>query len=144
MHYRLQYRQHNYPCYFAMGGAVCAICARVNGSLFLWSLDEQGAPTRYSRGTSLSDSWLWLLSCVVFLATSAALVAMERNSRRTKKLGATSTDGLERLDERCHGLCCFCSLVSKHSDKVITFIGNALVWTGALALKRTIDATVSP
>ena len=97
----------------------------------------QDAHVQYSRGTSLNDWWLWLLSFVVFLVTSAVVMAIDG---KKKPIDANVTEGIQGA---CNGMCCMCSLVSKHSDKVISFIGNALVWTGALGLKRALDTTVS-
>ena len=88
----------------------------------------------------MNNWWLWLLTFSVLLATSAALVAMDARSRRKKRAG----EAVARLDDGCHGVCCVCSLVFKHRDEVIAFCGNALVWTGALSLKRAIDTTVRP
>ena len=66
-------------------------------------------------------------------------MAMDTSSRRKKHpAGPTGS-----LDNVCHGVGCVCSLIMKHSDKVISFTGNTLVWTGALGLKRAIDTTVS-
>lgn len=86
----------------------------------------------------MSNWWLWFLTIAVLLATSAVLVVMDAGSRRNRQPGGLT----DRLDAGCHGVGCICSLVMRHSDKVIGFVGNALVWTGALSLKRAIDTTV--
>ena len=62
-----------------------------------------------------------------------------RNSRlKAKPHEEDSVDGdgggvrrsrIEKLPRRCRGACCICSLMFKHSDKVLAFTGNALVWT---------------
>ena len=94
----------------------------------------------YTRGTSLTVPWLWLLSFVMFLLTSLALLAIDR-ADKLKARRLTLSAEITPVRSGRGGLCCLCALLRKRWDKVMDFIGRSLLWTGALALKGSIDET---
>jgi hypothetical protein len=80
----------------------------------------------------------------VVALTCFALLLMdqqERKSRRQALRSGNAGGGSSPIPRKLKGVCCACSLVWKQLDKVVEFVGNALLWTGALCLKRTIDET---
>ena len=126
------------------------------GSWHAWD-SEEGAAVPFSRGApELQWYWRWLLACFVFAVTSVALVLIEcrehQRRRRDRKHAAAvaARGGSEDLTPCVHAphactsvrCCCVCSMVMKHHAKVLDFINRALVWTGALSLKRAIDDSV--
>jgi hypothetical protein len=130
------------------------------GSWHLWASPEDIQPpqTPYSRGSDLVAWWHWVLSGAIFVLTATALIIMDQRNRHKRRrqcrqaAAATAiassshqpllvTTGSHHAPRRCKGACCTCLLLWKQSPRLLEFVGTALLWTGALSLKRTLDTT---